>query len=196
MSDFKKDNNLMGGKGEDDIDWITVKGNHIPIKDGESPKEAVENYFKKVEQTEGKRQIQRLVSVLQKIKAIKMKNLAALIQNFKPIKLNIEDKEILAEFDKYGARKNIYGHGKSDNIGYNYKISNAEKLPQIISNSKYLYSKEEQGKNKPQHKDVKMWHYFTKKINTDKGILNIVVNVRDTGDKNYVYEVAIRRKKT
>lgn len=45
MSDFKKEDNLMSGKGEDDIDWITVNGNHIPIKDGENPKEAVENHF-------------------------------------------------------------------------------------------------------------------------------------------------------
>lgn len=43
---FKKDNNLLNGKGENDIEWITVNGAHIPIKDGETPKQAIENKFK------------------------------------------------------------------------------------------------------------------------------------------------------
>lgn len=46
MGDFEKNKNLMNGKGEDDVQWITVKGNHIPIKDGENPQEAIKNHFK------------------------------------------------------------------------------------------------------------------------------------------------------
>lgn len=45
MSNFKKDNNLLNGKGEDDVQWITVNGSHIPLKDGESPKEAIKEHF-------------------------------------------------------------------------------------------------------------------------------------------------------
>lgn len=36
MSTFEKDKDLLSGKGEDDIEWITVKGSHIPIKKGEN----------------------------------------------------------------------------------------------------------------------------------------------------------------
>lgn len=45
MDKFKNDNNIMNGKGEDDIQWITVNGAHVPIKDGETPKEAIKNHF-------------------------------------------------------------------------------------------------------------------------------------------------------
>lgn len=34
MSKLTKDNDLMSGKGENDVDWITVNGSHIPIKEG------------------------------------------------------------------------------------------------------------------------------------------------------------------
>ena len=38
---------LMDGMGEsDEIErWITVKGNHIPIKKGQTPKQAIEQAF-------------------------------------------------------------------------------------------------------------------------------------------------------
>lgn len=45
MSDFEKDTNLLSGKGEHDVKWITVNGSHIPIKDGQSPQEAIKNHF-------------------------------------------------------------------------------------------------------------------------------------------------------
>lgn len=38
---------LMDGMGEsDEIErWITVKGNHVPIKEGQTPKQAIEQAF-------------------------------------------------------------------------------------------------------------------------------------------------------
>lgn len=65
MSDFKKENNLMSGKGEEDIDWITVKGNHIPIKDGENPQKAIKNHFankNKVNKTSFETQVDEVLS--------------------------------------------------------------------------------------------------------------------------------------
>ncbi len=47
MSKFVKDANLMSGKGENDVDWITVKGSHIPIKDGETVEEVLSERFGK-----------------------------------------------------------------------------------------------------------------------------------------------------
>jgi hypothetical protein len=46
VDEFKKDTNLLNGKGENDVEWITVNGSHIPIEDGESPQEAIEKRFK------------------------------------------------------------------------------------------------------------------------------------------------------
>lgn len=42
---MEKDNNLLHGKGENDVEWITVNGAHIPIEDGQTPQEAIKNHF-------------------------------------------------------------------------------------------------------------------------------------------------------
>ena len=138
MSDFKNDKNIMNGKGEDDIEWITVKGNHIPIKDGESPKEAIKKHFAnkdKVSSIEYKQQIHNLISVLNKIKHIKIKNLKEYIISLSPIKLTIKGNEIIAEFDEYTAKKNLFSQGKSDKKGFQYKLNHIENLPSFIQSA-------------------------------------------------------------
>lgn len=47
MADFKKDNDLTSGKGESEVDWITVNGAHIPIKNGENIDKAIDNFSPK-----------------------------------------------------------------------------------------------------------------------------------------------------
>lgn len=45
---FIKDNSLTAGKGEnDDIEWITVNGAHIPIHKGQTKQDACEKHFEK-----------------------------------------------------------------------------------------------------------------------------------------------------
>lgn len=61
MSEFKKDNNLMNGKGEDDVQWITVKGNHIPIKNGENPRKAIKNHFANKNETSEKKPVKEKI---------------------------------------------------------------------------------------------------------------------------------------
>ena len=50
--EFKK-TGLMDGMGEnDEIErWITVKGNHVPIKKGQSQEEAIKQAFGEAEKT-------------------------------------------------------------------------------------------------------------------------------------------------
>lgn len=140
--------------------------------------------------------INDLVNVLKKIKSIKLKEIHSFIKNLNPVKLKMKDDEIIAEFDKFTADKNVYAKGKSDFSGYNYKLENYKQIPNIVESSKYDKSKEEIGKNSIQHKKVKQWHYFTNQLNTDNGIYDVVVNVRDTGNKNSVYEIAIKKSKS
>ncbi len=45
MDKFYKDSNLYNGKGEDGINWITVNGTHIPIKEGQSKEQTIKKYF-------------------------------------------------------------------------------------------------------------------------------------------------------
>ena len=150
----------------------------------------------KEEQELKQKEITRLISVLKQVKKVKLKEIYDYIKNLDPVKLKINDNEIIAEFDSFTAEKNVYSRGKSNIEGHRYKLENYKELPEYVSNSKYNYSKNETGKTAPQHKGVKEWHYFNNRIQTDDGDYNIVVNVRDKGDKKYVYEIAIKKRKS
>ena len=122
------------------------------------------------------------------------KQLVHTIKNFDPIPLKIGDKEILAEFDTFTAKKNIFARGKSDQEGYLWKRKHVEQLPKILNNIRYLRSDKEKGKNTPQHKGVKQWHYFKLKVRDGKNKHNMLVNVREKNNKYYVYEIAITKR--
>ncbi len=205
MDKFEKNNNLMRGKGEQDIQWITAKGAHIPIKDGESKQEAIDNFINDRQKQEA---VQSLVNVLKNASYVKSNNnssniktklsnkqLVDKIMSFQPIELQIGDRTIIAKFDKYTAKKNVYERNRSDNKGFAYKKDNVEQLPTIIKYSTYFKSEPESGKNKPAHKGVKEWHYFVNQIDTSNGRFDVVINIRDKGNEQFVYEVAIRKQK-
>lgn len=123
------------------------------------------------------------------------KQLVHIIKNFDPIPLKIGDKEILAEFDKYTAKKNLFTKGRSDNLGYAYKRKNVERLPKIVANATYWKSKEECGKETKQHKGIKEWHYFSNIVRTRKRRFLVLINIRDTGVKQSIYEIKITQLK-
>lgn len=193
MDNIKADKNLMSGKGEEDVQWITANGAHIPIKEGESKQEAVNKF---VENKEKQEVVQSLVNVLKRITNVKLKELRDYIKSLSPIKLLINDDEILAQFDKFTAKKNVHDMGKSSREGYIFKLNNLDKLPTLIKNSKYDFSLKESGKKMPQHKNVKEWHYFINQIETEKGKFDVIINIRDKGNEQFVYEVAFRKSKS
>lgn len=194
MNKFNKDKSLISGKGEDDIKWITANGSHIPIMEGETPKEAIIKHSDKHKEKQDA--VKQLVNTLRKIKNIKIKEIHNYIRSLEPISLRINENEIVAEFDKFTADKNVYDIGNSDIPGFNYKLSHIEDLPKYIEDSSYIYSKSETGKTSKQHKGVNQWHYFVNEIMTDDGAYNITVNVRDKGANKYVYEVSFKKKRT
>jgi len=189
MDKFSKDHSLLNGRGEDDISWITANGSHIPIKEGETPKEAVVKHNDKHKEKQDA--AKHLVNALRKIKNVKMKEIHSYIKSLDPISLKMNENKIVAEFDKFSADKNIYGHGKSDKEGYNYKLNNPDKLPELIKQSQYTHSKPEEGKKTPAHIGVKQWHYFKK----DYKDFSVVVNIRDKGNRKFVYEIVLKKKK-
>ena len=111
-----------------------------------------------------KEQVVKLVKTLNEVKKIKVKELVDLIESFQPIELEINDRTILAAFDKYSAKKNVYTRGNSTQKGFTFKINNIKELPSFIKNSSYDYSKLEKGKDTKQHKGVKEWHYFKNNV--------------------------------
>lgn len=64
---------LMDGLGEnDEIErWITVKGNHVPIKKGQTPKQAIEQAFDKPKNKLSKRDNIKNMGVFQLKKSIR-----------------------------------------------------------------------------------------------------------------------------
>ena len=139
-----------------------------------------------------KEQVVKLVQTLNEVKKIKIKELVDLIESFQPIELEINDRTILAAFDKYSAKKNVYTRGNSTQKGFTFKINNIKELPSFIKNSSYDYSKLEKGKDTKQHKGVKEWHYFKNNVQVGDEKYDVVINVRDKGDKQFVYEVIFR----
>ncbi len=192
MYKFENDKSLMNGKGEEDVQWITANGVHIPIKEGESKQEAVNKF---VENKEKQEAVEKLINSLKQVSKVKMKDLATYIKSLKPVKLILKDNEIIAQFDKYSANKNVYTRGNSSTDGFIYKLNNVDKLPNIIETSQYSHTTKEKGKKSLQHKGVKEWHYFVNQIDTEIGKYNVVVNVRDKGENKYIYEIAITKKK-
>lgn len=205
MDKFIKDDGLLKGKGESDVDWITTdNGTHIPIKPGQSKKDAINEQFKNNQSTVGQEKkdvVAKLTTSLKKVAESKYKvskpKIADLIKriiNFEPITLQIGDREIIARFDRYGARENFYGDKFSDKEGYLFKKNNVDNLPEYIKTATYSYSQPEKGKDTPAHKDVKEWHYFINEIHTNEGDFDIVINVRDKGESQFVYLVTFNKK--
>lgn len=147
-------------------------------------KEEVSNYKKE--------QVIKLIKTLNEVKKIKLKELVELVKSFQPIELEISDRTILAAFDKYSAEKNIYTRANSTHRGFTFKINNINELPKIIQDSSYVFSKKEVGKDTRQHKGVKEWHYFKNNIQVGNERYNVIINVRDKGDKQYIYEVTFK----
>lgn len=181
----EKYNEIVGKTGRYDVE----------TGDREEPKSSGEHKQLPGIDDDKKAALQKLVEALKSAKKVKMKELAEMIKNFQPIELHTDNKAILAEFDKFSAQKNLYTKGNSSLSGYSYKMKNVDKLPSIVSDSKYSYSKDETGKDTEAHKGVKVWHYFKGKVETDEGAFDVTINVRDKGNKQYVYEVAFIKEK-
>lgn len=158
----------------------------------EVPEDAIGFSYNKFNE-EHKQEISKLINTLKGIKKIKTKELIEYIKSLEPISLRTNGKEIIAEFDKFTARENIFGDSVSDNEGYNYKLKNIKDLPSYIETSKYSNSSKASGKNVKSHIGVKEWHYFLNTIATDDGIFDITVNIRDKGDKQYIYLVSFKK---
>lgn len=122
------------------------------------------------------------------------KQLVHIIKNFDPIPLKIGDKKILAEFDTFTANKNIFAKGNSDKVGVKWKKKHIEQLPKILKSIKYVGTSKETGKNLPQHKGVKQWHYFRLKVRDGKDRYALLANVREKGKKFHLYEIKVTKR--
>ncbi len=163
------------------------------VGNGDKGKPTLEQSLKEEEISNNKKeQVVKLVQTLNEVKKIKVKELVDLVESFQPVELEINDRTILAAFDRYSAKKNVYTRGNSTHRGFTFKINNIKELPKFIQDSSYAYSKKETGKDTKQHKGVKEWHYFKNDIQVGDEKYDVIINVRDKGDKQFVYEVTFK----
>lgn len=99
-----------------------------------------------------------------------------------------------ALYDERGVRKGIYGDKKSSKKGLKAKINiGAEgEYIELVENSIYTGSKTEIGKTNRFHRDAKTWDYYIKTIEFEGDYFDVLINVKDTGNEHYVYDVTLK----
>ncbi|WP_418453238.1 hypothetical protein [Candidatus Ventrimonas sp.] len=128
--------------------------------------------------------------------------LNSLLEEFhgRTAKFEHEGKVDYAVLDEAGIRKGIYGDKKSQNAGYKTKINiGADKnYFELLENSKYYRSSLEQGKTTASgvHDNTLSWDYYLKTIKADGKFYDVLINVRNTGKDQFVYDVSLKGKKT
>ena len=103
-----------------------------------------------------------------------------------------------ALLDEAGARKGVYGDKQSNIAGYKEKIKIGadNNYFELVENADYDGSQKEQGKTtlNGAHNDTQNWDYYVKTIKADGNLYDVLVNVRDTGENQYIYDVSLRKK--
>lgn len=99
-----------------------------------------------------------------------------------------------AFYDESGIRKGIYGDKKSSRKGLRAKISiGAEgEYIELAENSIYKRSATEIGKTNRFHRNAKTWDYYIKTIEFEGDYFDVLINVKDTGNEHYVYDVTLK----
>lgn len=102
-------NELLKAINADDIEWITIKGNHIPLKKGVSKEEQIKEFFENKKSDISKDKKSDYKYILEETKKSATKNytieeIFKLIESDKNIKFSIEDlKKKIAEAEKYNS---------------------------------------------------------------------------------------------
>jgi len=95
--------------------------------------------------------------------------------------------------DRAGVYKGIHGDKKSSPKGYKAKINIGAdgNYIELAENALYTKTSEEQGKNSKFHSNAKTWDYYVKTIQSDGNYFDVLINVKDTGNEKYVYDITL-----
>ena len=99
-----------------------------------------------------------------------------------------------AFYDNSGLNKGVHGDNKSDKKGYKAKINIGAdgNYIELAENALYQNSSEESGKDNRFHSDAKTWDYFVKTIKSDGNYFDVLINIKDTGNDQYVYDITLK----
>lgn len=102
-----------------------------------------------------------------------------------------------AKFDELDLQKNIYGDNKSTQKGRDAKINTGAdgNIFELVENATYKGSGIESGKPTAAHKDVTGWEYFVKTVQIDGQVYDLLANIREKPDGEYVYSIQLNENK-
>ncbi len=103
-----------------------------------------------------------------------------------------------AQYNEAGINKGVYGDKKSDPRGYRAKVNIGAdgNYIELAENSLYSGSAKESGKSNNFHRDANSWDYYVKTIRSDGRDYDVLINVKNTKDNQYVYDITLHEKST
>lgn len=117
----------------------------------------------------------------------------------KTVKFHKNGEVYYAFLNKTSANKAIYGDKKSDSSGYRAKLNIGAdgNYIELLENSKYNKSSDEQGKqtNTDIHNNTTSWDYYVKTVSSDGVLFDVLINIANKGDNQYVYDVNLKKQK-
>lgn len=110
-------------------------------------------------------------------------------------KFEKDNQTYYALYDKAGIKKGVYGDKKSSPKGTKAKINIGAhgNYIELAENAIYTGTSQEQGKSNKVHKDAKTWDYYVKTIKSDGKYYDVLINVKDTGNEQYVYDITLNK---
>lgn len=102
-----------------------------------------------------------------------------------------------ARFAGEDVKKNIWGDKQSDKEGWKAKINvGAEgNIFELVENATYTGSKEEVGKRTKAHAGVLKWDYYVKRVQINGRVYDLLANVREKQDGEYIYNIGLKLNK-
>lgn len=132
--------------------------------------------------------------------AERMKLFVSLMENEyrgRTAKFSKNGKVYYARFANEDVKKNIWGDKQSDKEGWKAKINvGAEgNIFELVENADYTGSKEEAGKTTKAHAGVMMWDYYVKRVQINGRVYDLLANVREKQDGEYIYNIGLKLNK-
>ena len=109
-------------------------------------------------------------------------------------KFTARDGEVYyATFDENDLRKNVYGDKKSSPRGWKAKINTGAdgNIFDLVENAEHSGSGKEQGKTSEAHQGLTGWEYFVKTVQIDGRVYDLLANVREKPDGEFVYSIQL-----
>ena len=103
-------------------------------------------------------------------------------------------KVFYAKFSPGDVKKSIYGDTVSSPEGWKAKINVGAEgdVFELVENATFDRGQAEKGKAGKLHSNVEHWSYFVKTVQIDNKVFDVLANVRERADGEYVYSITLQ----